>query len=419
MAKPMTTVMCYRLDGTSEAVNIATSSTFSDLHTLLITQRLLPNPNVSLVILGDDPRGLSDKTRGLSLQELGLSGGDGAVLAVDSTPVLKCEDEPLSGNAIVSDVTRSSIRDVTTSLEATTDNSGRTGGLTQPPRNDFKDRLYAVLPTLLAKAQELQRASGVLDPLSAEASTEMDEEEDAATADTTYDPESEVDATALDQLLQMGFPKLHCIKALLAARMDPEAAMLWLLDQPQEVLDAPITPPPKPSKSKFGKKANINGVAYRQLSEMGFEEDDIMAALLLTHNNFQSACDMLLSGVNIQEKYQQEQEQKSAPINERFMEFLLDLPGVRSVLFEPRCIKSLEMMQQDMRKVGPLCNDRVIGHILYRLVMKLQRTSSGMYDEDKQREYDGDAAAVHAADLLARLSQMHDARRLMEMYDSD
>lgn len=39
--------------------------------------------------------------------------------------------------------------------------------------------------------------------------------------------------------------------------------------------------------------------AFRGLTDMGFAESDVVAALQLSHNNFQVACDWLLSGRDV------------------------------------------------------------------------------------------------------------------------
>jgi uncharacterized UBP type Zn finger protein len=91
-------------------------------------------------------------------------------------------------------------------------------------------------------------------------------------AEETYDPRSEVDEGKLGMLTSMGFAELHSVRALITTRYSTtnrershaassprscsgnvEQAMEYLLQHTGDpLLDAPLTPPPKPIKSKRG-----------------------------------------------------------------------------------------------------------------------------------------------------------------------
>jgi uncharacterized UBP type Zn finger protein len=88
-------------------------------------------------------------------------------------------------------------------------------------------------------------------------------------AEETYDPRSEVDEGNLEMLTSMWFAELHSLRALVTTRHSTtnrershaaspcsgnvEQVMEYLLQHIGDpLLDAPLTPPPKPIKSKRG-----------------------------------------------------------------------------------------------------------------------------------------------------------------------
>eukprot|EP00042_Codosiga_hollandica_P047278 m.510485 g.510485 ORF g.510485 m.510485 type:complete len:159 (-) comp57417_c0_seq6:430-906(-) len=100
--------------------------------------------------------------------------------------------------------------------------------------------------------------------------------------------EASIDPAALQRLKDIGFPEQRCIKALLLCNMDVSAATEYLLNQEHNpAADQPLVAP-KSVKTAHG-KFKPDPAAYHALLEMGFVERDVLAALQLTHNNFDQA----------------------------------------------------------------------------------------------------------------------------------
>ena len=127
----------------------------------------------------------------------------------------------------------------------------------------------------------------------------------------------EPDASAMAQLLDMGFPEARARKALLLNRNNPRAAMEWLLEvgdgleADSDLTDAQIRQLVNVSGGGGGlggqlllrRRRETGGTVepeepdeaiVQQLVEMGFPREDVMAALAATHNDHDAACAWLL-----------------------------------------------------------------------------------------------------------------------------
>lgn len=103
---------------------------------------------------------------------------------------------------------------------------------------------------------------------------------------------------ALQILLDMGFEKTRAVKALILFGMNCESAITWLFNHESEpVIDNRVAPP---SHVVTALGSFIpDRIAFQELLSIGFSEVFVLQALQLGQNNFNRACDLLLSGQNL------------------------------------------------------------------------------------------------------------------------
>ena len=73
--------------------------------------------------------------------------------------------------------------------------------------------------------------------------------------------------------------------------------MEWLFIHSEDAdIDEPLKPPPKAESAGGSGAFAPNAMLFQQLKDMGFAERDVIAALELSHNSFEVACEFLLGG---------------------------------------------------------------------------------------------------------------------------
>jgi len=105
--------------------------------------------------------------------------------------------------------------------------------------------------------------------------------------------EPAVNESVVSQLMEMGFSRNRCIRAVMATDNNgAEVAMNWLFERMDDPsLDDPIEK--KSKKSNSGVTANAENVAL--LVDMGFNSSKVEKALIETNNNIERAIDWLSS----------------------------------------------------------------------------------------------------------------------------
>eukprot|EP00730_Choanoeca_flexa_P008166 TRINITY_DN12453_c0_g4_i5.p1 TRINITY_DN12453_c0_g4~~TRINITY_DN12453_c0_g4_i5.p1 ORF type:complete len:454 (+),score=137.06 TRINITY_DN12453_c0_g4_i5:117-1478(+) len=302
-----------------------------------------------------------------TLNDTAMAEGDD--WAITTAPVFADNND---GEESASLITVDQVKEFTAPLQANTDNSQRSGKTSQPKpvlfngqEMDLHGKLIAVVTTLHTRACKIQTELGIYQE-------ETDDDDMDEAAEETYDPRSEVDGDHLAMLSGMGFPDMHAIRALIATSGNVEQAMEWLLMRDGDPsLDEPITPPPKAVKSKRGIKFHPDPSAFRQLKEMGFDEESIMAALQIARNQASEATDLLLSGQDVKAMLAT-QVDPSVDENNPVMQAILKLPEVNESLHLPRMRQGLEMILQDFNKATALLNDGQLGPALLAVVKKVQ-----------------------------------------------
>jgi len=107
-------------------------------------------------------------------------------------------------------------------------------------------------------------------------------------------PSFQFNQNTLNQLMEMGFPKIRAERALYATKnADAETAMGWLIQH----MEDPDIDQPLDLASKSGKKPaiQISAVDIENLSAMGFSAAHARRALIETENNLERAAEWLFN----------------------------------------------------------------------------------------------------------------------------
>jgi Kip1 ubiquitination-promoting complex protein 2 len=212
----------------------------------------------------------------------------------------------------------------------------------------------------------------------------------------------EPDASAMAQLLEMGFPEARARKALLLNRNHPRAAMEWLLevgDGPEadtELTDAQIRqlvnasggggqPTPRRRREASAAPEAPEEATVQRLVEMGFPREDVLAALAATHNDHDAACAWLLgerggSGAGAEHPpHSSPAEQDGTPGDPGSMHMLLgDIlshPAIQQGMQSERVLQAFQAMIEDPSSAHDYLNDPEVGPILLRVHSILSRVA--------------------------------------------
>lgn len=221
----------------------------------------------------------------------------------------------------------------------------------------------------------------------------------------------EPDASALQQLLEMGFPERRARKALLLNRNHPQAAMEWLL----EVGDSPEADS-ELTGAQIRQLVNVSGgmgqpiwsrrreappepvepdeAVVQQIIEMGFPREDVLAALAATHNDHEAACVWLLGerggGIMGEEHHPHESHtldgtgtQGDPESMHMLLSDILSHPAIQEGMQSERVLQAFQAMIEDPSSAHDYLNDPEVGPILLRVHailsrMAEQQTAAGL-----------------------------------------
>ena len=108
-------------------------------------------------------------------------------------------------------------------------------------------------------------------------------------------------------------------------------------------------PPP------LGTQFHVNVSAFQNLIDMGFTEDQVLASLELSHNNFEVACDLLLGGGDVIAALQKRKEHE-LDVDSPLLQKLLKDARVHAGLCDPKIRSALECVVNDPQTVGEAPN---------------------------------------------------------------
>lgn len=212
----------------------------------------------------------------------------------------------------------------------------------------------------------------------------------------------EPDASAMEQLLEMGFPEGRARKALLLNRNHPRAAMEWLL----EVGDGPEADS-ELTDVQIRQLVNVSGgggpggqllrrrrvmavepeepdeAIVQQLVEMGFPREDVLAALAATHNEHDAACAWLLGerGGAAGEEHRphasqaEDRAQRDPESMHMLLGDILSHPAIQQGMQSERVLQAFQAMIEDPSSAHDYLNDPEVGPILLRVHTILSRVA--------------------------------------------
>ncbi|XP_061163794.1 ubiquitin-associated domain-containing protein 1-like isoform X1 [Saccostrea echinata] len=224
---------------------------------------------------------------------------------------------------------------------------------------DFQTELRKILISLIEASQKILS----LNPEASKIFTQAEE--------MLKEPvqEQEIDATALKQLCDMGFPENRAKKALLLNDMSVMSSMEWLIQHESDVdVDEPLPgssinkeegavggKEEKTSVTKNGHQTtNIlqslreyrkrefkpNHKILQNLVEMGFDEKDAFDALRISRNNQNDACEWLLGD----RKTQPQDLDEGLDTDGAVYKAIMANPQVQLGLNNPRCLLAFLQM---------------------------------------------------------------------------
>lgn len=135
------------------------------------------------------------------------------------------------------------------------------------------------------------------------------------------------------------------------------------MDDPD--IDTPLAPPPAPPASSGGTGSGFvpDPIRFQQLKDMGFGEEDTVAALELARNNFEVALQLLLQDDDVKAALAAQKEE-SVDINAPLIKELLQNSRVHASLVDPRIQDALEAMVKDPHTAGSFMQDETVRPVL-------------------------------------------------------
>ncbi|XP_053551546.1 ubiquitin-associated domain-containing protein 1 [Bombina bombina] len=284
--------------------------------------------------------------------------------------------------------------DKDTVLKATSNLPARNVDRTVAHHNmrDFQTELRKILVSLIEVAQKLLALNPDAVELFKKANAMLDEDE-----------EDRVDESALRQLTEMGFPESRAIKGLRLNHMSVTQAMEWLIEHADDpTVDAPLPcensaeaatgvsvpaeaeaiasgEDPKDELTEIFKKIRRKREfrpdprAVIALMEMGFDEKEVVDALLVNNNQQDAACEWLLGD----RKPSPEDLEKGIDTNSPLFQAILDNPVVQLGLTNPKTLLAFEDMLENPLNSTQWMNDPETGPVMLqisRIFQTLNRT---------------------------------------------
>jgi ubiquitin carboxyl-terminal hydrolase 5/13 len=124
-------------------------------------------------------------------------------------------------------------------------------------------------------------------------------------------PKIEINEDFVSQLVNMGFPRERCIKAVYNTKNSGvEQAMNWIMEHMD---DPDIDVPMDLSGNASAKKEEVNEEAVSMITSMGFPREKAIKALKATDNNVERATDWIFSHMEDDMDVEEQPQQTGAP----------------------------------------------------------------------------------------------------------
>jgi len=164
-----------------------------------------------------------------------------------------------------------------------------------------------------------------------------------------------VDPELLRQLQDMGFPEERSRKALILNRMNVQLAMEWMLEHEADAnIDEPLS---EQQLAHLSRTANVTPDAnlVQRLKDMGFSEEDALAAIQSVGNDQEAACGWLLG------------EREPSIETQNMVSLILNNPVIRNAFANPRIFSVIRAAADNPSLAQRYINDPEIGPVLMQL----------------------------------------------------
>mmetsp|Transcript_17929 Transcript_17929/g.34273 ORF Transcript_17929/g.34273 Transcript_17929/m.34273 type:complete len:436 (+) Transcript_17929:79-1386(+) len=211
-----------------------------------------------------------------------------------------------------------------------------------------------------------------------------------------------VDADALEQILEMGFSETRARKALVLHRNYCPAAMEWLLEVSDTTADAPLSQDelrqvglavaPRgraPSPRAAPPTEEPDPAVLLQLTDMGFSAEDVAEAMRVCGNNHEAACawllgdrdhslaSVLLDQMALQSGEDAGEESGSAlPL----LQNILSHPEIQESMQSEHVVQAFQQMISNPETTHEFLTDPEVGPVLMQVHRLLSRTNNGVME---------------------------------------
>lgn len=141
-------------------------------------------------------------------------------------------------------------------------------------------------------------------------------------------------------------------------------ALEWLFSHSGDAdIDEPLVVPAAGPASPGGTKFQVSVPAFKNLLDMGFSEEQVLAALELAHNNFEVACDLLLGGGDVQAALLKRKD-SNLDADSPLLKKLLKDARIHSGLCDPKIRAALASVVKDPQTANWFMNDEDVRPII-------------------------------------------------------
>ena len=130
-----------------------------------------------------------------------------------------------------------------------------------------------------------------------------------------------------------------------------------------------------------------NPVALKQLKDMGFQEEDVIAALKATNNNQELACGWLLGEREESNWVTDDEEEEEEPTEDgRLLQQILSNPIIQTHISNPRVVLAIHSLLENPGAAQNLIHDPEIGPVLREVSQILTNTRNQQQQSQQSQQ---------------------------------
>lgn len=226
--------------------------------------------------------------------------------------------------------------------------------------------MLSLVKTFMAIAEGLQ--SGLGDDMPKENTENKD-----------FDPYKDIEESSVNRLLEMGFIRKQALKALALNRLSPTLATEWLLKHSgsknieEDLTEAQLKRIWR--QRERDSQIEIDNTAVSVLTAMGFDINDVVAALRIFNNDQQTACDWLIGDhvINLDDDDQDEfDDAKVLELENPLVKNMLKDTKIKAALNNPNVYKALKMITEKKSSIAMFIMDSEVSPVVLRLTQIIE-----------------------------------------------